>query len=150
MSARDTRKKPGKKRSPSPDKTPRTLEKPSSDGERISWHLGSFDFDGPWGKRQISSDFFQKELLPKIANIETMTWAQIKAKKKNNHSIGLEKLIKDARDRLKEIGQDDVDELFSLRLSDDQRLFGIQDRHIFKVLWWDPKHQICPSGKKHT
>ncbi len=31
-----------------------------------------------------------------------------------------------------------------------QRIWGIKDRNILKVLWWDPDHEVCPSLKKYT
>ncbi|RKZ46349.1 MAG: hypothetical protein DRR00_24365, partial [Candidatus Parabeggiatoa sp. nov. 3] len=52
--------------------------------------------------------------------------------------------------RLAEIHQDDIDELFSLRLSGKERLWGILDNHILKILWWDANHDVWPSKKKHT
>jgi predicted DNA-binding transcriptional regulator AlpA len=41
-------------------------------------------------------------------------------------------------------------DLFSLRLSSLERLWGLRSNDVFSVLWWDPNHQICPSPKKHT
>lgn len=68
----------------------------------------------------------------------------------DSHNIEVNQIVKDAQRRLEEIRQADVDELFSLRLSGKERIWGIVDRNIFKILWWDPKHEICPSAKKHT
>jgi len=43
---------------------------------------------------------------------------------------------------------DAVEDLFSLRLTGKKRLWGIRDRHVFKVFWWDPEHGVCPSELK--
>ncbi len=77
-----------------------------------------------------------------------MRWHDIE--RSGSHFIDVSALTKTARDRLAELGQDDEDELFSIRLTGRERVFGIRDRWIFKILWWDPDHQVCPSYKKHT
>ena len=52
--------------------------------------------------------------------------------------------------RLREIGQHDVDRLISLRVSSRERIFGILDKAVLRLLWWDPEHQVYPSPQKHT
>ena len=52
--------------------------------------------------------------------------------------------------RLVEIKQDDLSQLFSLRISAKCRVWGILDGRVFKVLWYDPKHEVYPSTKGHT
>jgi len=49
---------------------------------------------------------------------------------------------------LAEIHQDDIDELFSLRLSSKECLWGILDNHILKILWWNMNHEVWPSKKE--
>ena len=78
-----------------------------------------------------------------------MTWKEFK--NKQNHNIPVISINKEARKRLTEIEKDDIDYLFSVRINGKQRLWGIRrDLHAFNLLWWDPKHEICPSKKKHT
>jgi hypothetical protein len=80
-----------------------------------------------------------------------MTWQEIRIRDKDkNHAIPVADLTREAQDRLAEIGQDDVDELFSLRLSAKERIFGILDESVMRVLWWDPDHRVCPSPKRRT
>jgi hypothetical protein len=59
-------------------------------------------------------------------------------------------VIPDARKRLEQLRLDDTDELFSLRLNGQERLWGIRSNDIFSLLWWDPKHEICPAPLKYT
>ena len=86
------------------------------------------------------------EILPKLQNFESMTWAQIlqaiggRAKGNNSHFVSVERLTRQAKDRLAEIGQDDVSELFSLRLTGTTRIYGIRDRRALKLLWYDQHH----------
>lgn len=77
-----------------------------------------------------------------------MSWAEIQGKQ--HHAIPVESLSKPAKDRLSEIGQDDIDEVFSFRLTGATRVFGIRDRGNVKLLWYDPDHQVCLSKLKHT
>jgi hypothetical protein len=78
-----------------------------------------------------------------------MNWGEIE-KKNKNHSIPLDHVTKAARDRLKEMNRDDLDPLFSLRLSGKVRIWGWRDQELFYIIWWDPEHTVCPSSKKHS
>jgi len=77
-----------------------------------------------------------------------MKWSEILGDR--HHRVFVSDIIRKAQDRLVEIEQSDIDQLYSLAISGDKRIWGIRDRHIFKVLWWDPKHEICPSLLRHT
>jgi len=77
-----------------------------------------------------------------------MTWKDIICH--GSHQCSKHRMSKDARDRLKEIRQDDIDELFSLRLTGKRRVWGIKVGRVLNFLWFDPKHLVCPSPKKNT
>ena len=97
---------------------------------------------------------WQVEILPKLRMFESMTWQEILsasgAKKKgrgnHHHSVAVEKLSKDAQKRLKEIKLDDVESLFSLRLTGRKRLYGIRDGRVFKFIWYDREHEVYLSS----
>ena len=103
--------------------------------------------DGPWGWSEVGAKTLLLEIIPKLHFFETMTWADVEATT-GSHFISVSDCNKDAGDRLKDIGQEDIDDLFSLRLSGKQRIWGIRDVVILRILWWDPKHLVCPSAKK--
>lgn len=67
----------------------------------------------------------------------------------SNHNVPGDDLIKDARSRLGKL-QIHEDEIFSLSLDNKEQLWEILDAGIFRIIWYDPKHEICPSKKKHT
>lgn len=104
----------------------------------------------------IKHQFFLTKLFPKLKEFEKLTWKEIESQthgpqnKSKNHPINISQLNKEAQDRLKELKQDDVDELYSLRLEGQLRIFGIRELNCLKILWIDIKHEICPSHKKHT
>jgi len=136
---------------PSPSiKVAHRVEDPESSNKRQPvWVFSVLDLDGPWGKIKLSGDTLLNELFPKIKHFERMTWNEIQRDKKRNHSVMIEDLCKEARDRAVELKLD-VDELFRFRLTGKQRLWGIRDRERFRFLWWDPNHEICPSKLRNT
>jgi hypothetical protein len=89
------------------------------------------------------------EVLQRLKSLESMTWEEIDGPT-GCHGVETWKLGKAARDRLTEIRQDDAAQLFSLRVTGRRRVWGILDEHVFRVLWWDPEHQVYPVEKKHT
>lgn len=143
-------KKPSRKATPPvSEKQPRGADKArGADSECITWQFRALDPDGPWGWRGVDPAVIWDRILRRARDLESMTWAQIMST--GSHPISVGDLAPEAQRRLEAIGQADVDELFSLRFTGKERLWGIRDRHVLKVLWWDPEHEICPSPKKHT
>ena len=144
------KKKPLQKKQPSKQKRPRGGEKPrSTESETITWHIGILDQKGTWGWRRIDGKVFWEKIWRKMGHFESMTWASIEASKRNS-SISVSNLSSAARKRLRQIKQDDIDVLFHLGLSGKERVWGIRDGRVLRILWWDPEHTVCPSEKKHT
>lgn len=114
------------------------------------WRLQHLDLEhSKWGWKKITGKDFD-DILEKLRKYETMTWGAIYNDKKRDHDVDINKLIKEAKKRLEELGLDDTDHLLRLRLEGRKRIWGIRDRYIFKILWWDPEHTVCISKKKHT
>lgn len=112
------------------------------------WKVDILQREGPYGWETITSDVLWQEILPKLRNFETMTWASILGS--NNHEVRVQQLAPEAQKRLKVLKLDDVDQLVSLRLTGKQRVWGIKQHHVLRLLWWDPEHEVYPSVKKHT
>ena len=146
------KKRPAQKKTPHPQKIPRRKEKVSQiEEEHISWHLRILDKSGHWNWKEIDETTIWKEIHSKLSEFERKTWKEILIKEKHrNHSILVSEICPEAQKRLRKIKQDDIDELVSLRLTGQKRVWGIKERNILKVLWWDPNHTVCPSPKKHT
>jgi hypothetical protein len=122
---------------------------PSNEQDKPAWRFYQLDWDGPWGWRDIEVEKWQ-EIFYKLGHFETRTWADIKGDG-NNHAVEIQSCPNpEVPKRLAEIHLDDIDELFSLRLSGKERVWGILEAHILKILWWDPNHEVWPSTKKHT
>lgn len=108
------------------------------------------DFDGRWGWLNVKEKKDIQDIIEKLNQFESMTWGEIKGNKKSNHTIHTDKICKEARERLKERELDDLEEIFSLRLTATHRVWGKLERGVFHIIWWDPCHEICPSMLKHT
>ncbi len=134
---------------PSQKKKTNKIELLSSDLEKPAWQFRQIDWSGLWGWHKLEANKWQ-EILTKLGHFETRTWADIKSDG-NNHSVDIQNSPNpEVLKRLAEIHQDDIDELFSLRLSGKERLWGILDNHILKILWWDMNHEVWPSKKKQS
>lgn len=115
-----------------------------------AWRVSLMEMAFPFGWSDIEPEKL-REVRDKLRDFESMTWYEILvAAGSRNHAVAVERLSKEARDRLEELGQLDVEELVSLRLSGAERVWGIRAGNILNVLWWDPLHAVCPSLKKHT
>ena len=90
------------------------------------------------------------DIICKLADLEGQTWAEIESASggkapghgSNSHNVPVADLISEAQKRLVKIHKDDIDELFSLRLSSKERIWGILDRGVLQILWYDRNHEI--------
>ena len=105
------------------------------------------DIDGPWCFYRRGPDDL-RTLIDGLRPFESKTWAEIEGQR--DHAISCDSIMPTAQDRLRAINQDDISDLFSLHLNGKIRIWGIRDGATFRLLWWDPDHQICPSVKRHT
>ena len=106
------------------------------------------DREGPFGwLKCVSTEKFH-DILQKKGQFEGMSWDAMQ--KNGSHNIEAYRLEKPARDRLEEIGLDDIDHLYSLRLTGTNRIWCIQDLNLLRVIWWDPDHQVYIVPKKNT
>ena len=128
---------------------PRTGKKgfpDEKDLETVVWQFGIADLEGEWGWKTTASKDWWEVILPKLKGFESMTWGEImkasggRREGTNHHPVKVKELTLQARNRLAEIQQDDISELFSLRLDSNRRIYGIRDRRILKLLWYDPYH----------
>ncbi len=114
------------------------------------WRFEKMDIEGKWSLHTADNLW---ELLCKLADFERMTWGEIRKQthdkgKSSNHEILYEDLIPEAQKRAKQLNlEEHGDSVFSLRLNNKERLFGILTDGIFFIVWYDREHEICPSKK---
>ena len=145
-------KKPTHKKFPKINKVPRGIEKVKQIGEEyISWHLRILDRNGDWSWEGIDEKTIWKDIHSKLSEFERKTWNEILIKDRyRNHLVLISKICPQAQERLRKIKQDDIDELVSLRLTGQKRVWGIRAENVLKILWWDSDHTVCPSLKRYT
>ena len=144
------KKQPTHKEKPKDKKTPRGGTRLDQVlGDCVSWHIRILDREGPWGWSDLDKSKLWGCVFQRLSEFEKLTWQEIFRNRKN-HPIKKHRLCPKAQQRLSDINQDDTDELISLGVTDISRVWGIQDRNILKVLWWDPDHEVCPSKKSRT
>ncbi len=90
------------------------------------------------------------EIGEHLRTFQNRTWSDIDSHHDRDHAIAVNLLKPQAIERLQEIHQDDIDVLWSFHFSGLQRLWGIRELNMVKVLWWDPDHQVYETKKKHT
>lgn len=151
-------KTPGIRQEPVSAKKPRaklTDQALKASHIKFRWSLVLADREGKWafGDKVFGGRDWCLEILPKLKDFEGKTWAIIanqssgRSSGTRNYHIARSALVKGARKRLKQIDMNDLDELYSLRLDGKRRLFGVVQDHVLKLLWYDPRHEICPSTR---
>lgn len=108
----------------------------------IAWQFLHLDIAGPFGWHVCDRDTLLEKIMGVVKSYETMAWREIP--RKRLHPISVGDLTRQAQSRLDEIDQGDVEELYCLRVESKPRIWGIRDRVYFRVLWWDPNHQVYP------
>ena len=142
-------------------KVPRRLAGISPDGvaddRRPVWRTSLLDleYEGSWSWSDGSTSLAR--VLAFAAEQEKLTWREIRnmqtggAQRRGprNKFIPIEHLCKEAQKRLQELNLDDLDELFRFRDGNLGRLWGRMDADggvlVFYPIWWDGRHQVCPS-----
>ncbi|PIS00440.1 MAG: hypothetical protein COT84_07530 [Chlamydiae bacterium CG10_big_fil_rev_8_21_14_0_10_35_9] len=146
MSKKKKKKTPRTSFNPVESKIPKAGIFPSEDNHP-EFRVEQMDKDGLWGWDKFEPSMIQ-ELFKKIFEAQKLTWQSLRDN--GSHPILYDKLSAEAQKRLRQLQKDDLDELYSLRISGSKRIWGIKEGNLFLILWWDPKHEVCPSLKKHT
>ncbi len=142
-------KKPKSNISPQNEKSVRKRENPEDFDKMLPvWTVGHIDRCELGGWANISESEFWNDIYSKLKNFESMTWAEIKCS--GSHNVKKNDLISEAKKRLDQLRLDDLDEVFSLRLTGTKRIFGMLNKGILGILWYDPNHLICPAPKKNS
>lgn len=116
---------------------------------RFCWRVEDIDWEGPWGWSQATCKELLREIVPRLHNLESMTWSEVEGAT-GSHFVEVAAIADEAQRRLTAIGKDEQARLFSLRVSGRTRLWGIRELAVLRLLWWDPEHGVCPSLKSNT
>lgn len=117
---------------------------------RPVWRFAEVDHDGPWCFDKINPADVVK-MFKKLGTYETMTLGELfKPGSQHGKTYAVEQMPRQGPNRLAEIEHDDETEISRVSLSGQARLYGFLREHVFHVLWYDPRHEVWPSKKKHT
>jgi hypothetical protein len=121
------------------------------------WRLAFVDLaHARWGWDNTSRDELVK-ILGFLKETERLTWRQIDDLKTGGHGrrgalhkfIPMENLCPDAQDALRDLELDDAsDDWYRFRLGGLVRLWGVREGQFFFPVWWDPRHEVCPSADR--
>lgn len=117
------------------------------EGRYLAWRLGNGDRGGPFTIDNLSEDN-RRTVWERMSAFEKMTVSEVIAT--GSHPIPLSQLSEEAKTRLEHLKIDDLDDIWSFRVTNTSRFWCIKHENIYALLWWDPYHKVCPSSKKHT
>lgn len=111
----------------------------------------SFDYEGPFclGKSDAATIV---DVLMKLRNFESLTIRELfRPGSEHGKTYAVAEVPNPlVMERLTALGMADETEISRLRLTGTQRLYGFVKESEFYPVFWDPKHEIWPSTKKHT
>ena len=108
----------------------------------IRFAFSRLDIGGRWSFRALRHDDVLL-LCAKLPVLATFTWQQLV--EQGSHRVETARLTRAANERLRDLGLDDFDELYSLRLEGGPRIWGPVVEGVLEMVWWDPLHEICPT-----
>lgn len=111
---------------------------------RPVWRFRFIDHEGPWGWNK-ATEANLRAICERLIGFEAMTWGEIERARSCNE-MPVDECAPEATRRLIEIGREQFETLFKLRIPLCQRLWGIREAHTFQILWWDPDHTVYPMN----
>lgn len=148
MAKGNKHKVPAVAKEPTPTKTVKFANDPDVRGKPISWRFSSADKAGPFAWTGLDDAAEFQAVIRKLAEIEMLSENDLR--QQGSHPIELHKLSPDAQQRLRDIHHDDLDSIFSIRLTGAVRVHCIHHLNVMRVLWYDPNHQVCPAPLKNS
>ena len=128
----------------------------SSDQERPVWSFANIDKSGKFAFDVTREEFNHQDFIEKMIGYSGLTWGEIKKQthdkgKSKHHALNYDTLSRDAQERFRAKNLSEYeDSIFSFAFNNLTRIIGIRKNEKFEVMWYDPRHEFCPSRKKHT
>lgn len=149
----DTAKRPSS-REISPSKTPKTGPLREYD-EPIAYSHDHEDRIGQWSwgtPRDWGDEVWTQILEPFLVDCCKKSWkildGETSGRRRRHKFYPPGTIVAEARNRLIDLEKDEFEEhLFRFRINSRARLYGFRIGNAFYMLWWDPKHMICPAER---
>lgn len=140
--------KPKRRGNPRVERKPKARRAPPVPDAQMSWRFEHADLDGPWGWKALQDDD-SRRLHGELVELEQATRRKLQAENKLI-PIPSEDLCPEAQKRLLDLKLEEWEELWQLVLRSGTkakwRAWGRADGSHFYLLWWDPRHTVCPRG----
>ena len=148
MGKHDSAKQPRLAVEPSGEKVPRIAAEPNSYNHlKASWRVSSVQMSAPYGWHQLTATELA-HVRERLSAFETMTWNEIFVQsKKHNHPIAVADLRCPKARKWMETKLPDENTLWTLRFSGAERVWGIFSEGAYRIVFWDPRHEIYPSTR---
>jgi len=143
-----------------PDKKPRIVETPPGRKEakhvadtsvldrKAAWRINQIQMVDPYGWHELTVDKLSY-IKSKLSELEKKTWAEIFVKEKHwNHPLPVAELKCPLARRWMRNNMQDQDQLWTIRLSGAERIWGVFSDGAYLVLFWDPDHIIWETPKR--
>ena len=124
----------------------------------FEWSLDIVETSGRWG---LTADVLKEQwcsptkgLLKTLLDYENLTWRELanqtsgRNRGTRNHHVKVSEILKEAQRLLRNSFVDDLEEIYSLRITGKVRFYGIIQDSVFHILWYDPKHEIYPTKRR--
>lgn len=115
---------------------------------KAAWRLNRIQMSDQYGWHELSLEKV-RYIQSKLSEFERKTWTEIFVKEKHrNHPISVADLkCPEARKWMKD-NMPDYDQLWTLRLSGAERIWGVFGEGVYLAVFWDPNHLIWETPKK--
>jgi hypothetical protein len=108
-----------------------------------------FHYEGEWAWDLTRKDI--ADLLKLLEHLSGLTWREVKAMTtggrhghKKHHGQPVSSICTAAQQRLEYL-QVGVDRVFRLRHGNMIRVWGYLAGPVFRILWYDRQHKVCPT-----
>ncbi|MBF0401469.1 MAG: hypothetical protein HQL90_11945 [Magnetococcales bacterium] len=134
-------------RNPGTDRSAKIDREPDTIKQTPAWHFHLCDWTHPdWGWNQLKPEGILLLIQEHLKSFETMEWYTIESSSggrragTNSHPLSVLGFTPAAQKRLKAIIIGGIEELFSLRVNNKVRVYGIKEGRVLKLVWYDPHH----------
>jgi len=112
---------------------------------KAAWRIKRIQMADPYGWRKLTPGEVS-HIHEKLSYFETMTWNDIFiVAHKRNHRIPVNELRCPHAKRWMNINMPDQLELWTLRFTGIERVWGVFSEGAYQIIFWDPTHQIMPT-----
>jgi hypothetical protein len=133
---------------PSGKKVPVSTPPPLYDHHKAAWRVSRIQIADPYGWHEMTPEEVAY-LKGKLGTFEKNTWHEIFVRDARfNHCISAADLKCQVARKWMNDNMPDQDYLWTLRLTNKERIWGVLSENAYPIILWDPNHLIWEVPKK--